>query len=128
MSIDRETKTDYGVVKVSDDVISSIASIAAMEVEGVHKVGSLWTRGITELFSKKGASLGVRVDMKSDDDVDVTVPIIVRYGCNIPDISMLVQERVKRAIEGMTGVIPAEVNVNVTGVTAPDKKEKETAE
>lgn len=126
MSRDKGTKTDYGSIKVSHDVICSIASITAMEVDGVCGVGSLWGRTLANFLNIRCCSRGVKVETrgKAGEDIEVTVPVIVRYGYHIPDVASQVQERVKRSIETMTGVAPAEVNVNILGVATQRKREE----
>ncbi len=115
---DRERATDLGVVKISNEAISAIASTAALEVPGVAKLGGGIGRTIYDLLTKKGASRGIRINMK-DGEIRLSVSVIVEYGIDIPRIADEVQESVKRAVERMTGLVLSEVDVLVEGVNPP---------
>ena len=97
-----------GEVKIADDVIAVIAGIAATEVTGVARMCGNITN---ELVSKLGVNNHVRVNLALELD----------YGVSIPEISKKVQDRVKAAIENMTGLKVREVNVRVTGVAAEEE-------
>lgn len=103
-------------VKISDDVVQIIAGIAAGEVEGVHALGNSLTGGIAELLGgKKSVSRGVKVDIKEETAV-IDVHIVVRYGVRIPDVAWTVQEKVKDAVETMTGLEVLKVNIHIDGI------------
>lgn len=111
-----EEEENIGNVQISEQVVAVIAGIAATEVEGVASlVGNI----TTELVSKIGLgslSKGVKIKMV-DDAVLVNVTINIYYGCSVPEVSRNVQEKVAVAIENMTGLSVAEVNVFVADVT-----------
>ena len=121
----RDRATDLGVVRINNDAITTIASIAAMEVSGVYKMGAGSRKNIRDLFCGKYISRGVRIDMK-ESEIRLIVSIVVEYGMDIPRIADEVQDCVKRAVEKMTGLIMSEVDVVVEGVRAPapDKDKK----
>lgn len=103
-------------VKISDDVVQIIAGIAAGEVDGVHALGNSLAGGIAELLGgKKSVSRGVKVDIKEDTAV-IDVHIVVRYGVRIPDVAWTVQEKVKDAVETMTGLEVLKVNIHIDGI------------
>ena len=52
-----------------------------------------------------------------DDTVFIQITVNIMYGYSIPDISRNIQEKVSQAIENMTGLSVAEVNVIVSDVT-----------
>mgnify|MGYP001583063261 CR=1 FL=1 len=114
-SSERDRSTDLGAVRINNDVIAAIASIAATEVRGVYKMGGGIGRTLYDMLSKKAATKGVKIQM-SDSDVKLAVAIIVDYGVDIPRIADEVQERVKRTVEKMTGLVLSEVDVIVEGV------------
>lgn len=111
----RDRTTDLGIVRINNNAITTIASIAAMEVKGVRKMGGGLRRTVCEFFLRKTAMRGVKIEMK-DSEVKLTVSIIVEYAVHIPKIADDVQENVKRAVERMTGLILSEVDVVVEGV------------
>ena len=116
--LNRERATDLGVVRINNEAITTIASVAAMEVGGVHKMGGGLTRTLFNTLTKKAGSKGVRIQMK-ESEVKLTVSIVVEYGVDIPRIADEVQENVKRAVEKMTGLILSEVDVVVESVHTP---------
>ena len=119
--LENEDKT----IKISDDVVSVIAGKAVSEVEGVASMAGGLAGGITEVLSgKKNFSKGIKVEV-TDKETKIDVNIIVEYGTRIPDIAFEIQNRVKKAVEKMTGLKVLEVNVHVQGVhTTDDDKEE----
>lgn len=114
-------------VKISDDVVQIIAGIAAGEVDGVHAMGNSLTGGIAELLGgKKPVSRGVKVDIK-EETVTIDVHVVVRYGVRIPDVAWNIQEKVKDAVETMTGLEVLKVNIHIDGINiekeAPEAEE-----
>jgi len=122
----RDRTTDLGAVRINNDVIAAIASIAATDIRGVTRMGGGFKNFLYEILSSKTNVRGVRIKM-TDGDVRLAVSIIVEYGVDIPHIADYVQENVKRAVEKMTGLVLSEVNVIVEGVAArPRVHEKKT--
>lgn len=109
-------KTDFGVVRIHNGVICSIASFAAMEVKGVLRMSSRRLKNILSLFKKNTISRGVKVEFKENNEVNLSLSIVVEYGANIPYISNLVQENVKKRVEELTGLVVNEVEVNINDV------------
>ena len=119
--IDRELETEkdsIGSVKIADDVVAMIAGIAAKEVQGVAGLSSNATREFMSKVGVKQQTKGVKVDVLGKA-VTVDLSIVMEYGYNIPVTSGQVQEKVKSAIENMTCLEVADVNVRISGVTAP---------
>lgn len=104
--------------RVADDVIASIAGIAAAEVAGVAGLGGGLGLGLGEVLGKRPAARGVRVEVGTREAA-VDVYLHVAYGVQIPVVAQRVQENVKRAVESMTGLDVVEVNVHVQGLEAP---------
>ena len=110
-----QLENNRGEIIVADEVIAVITGLAAMEVEGV---ASMAGNAIRELISKiaiKSLSKGVKVDVL-EDVVTVEATLNLKYGYNVKDVSVKVQEKVKVAIENMTGLKVADVNVRVAGI------------
>ena len=103
-------------IKIADDVIAVIAGAAASEVPGVASMAGGFAGGISEVFSgKKNFAKGIKVDT-GEKETKIDVNIIVEYGVRIPDVAFEIQNRVKKAVEGMTGLKVVEVNVHIQGV------------
>ena len=119
-----------GSIRIANEVVGVIAGLAAMEVKGVYGMSGGMVDGITELLKKKNLAKGVRVEV-GEKEAAVDLYIVVEYGAKIPEVSVAVQENVKRAIESMTGLSVVEVNIHIQGVEfrqeelpAPTEKEK----
>ncbi len=107
-------------IKISNDVIAKIASIAACEVKGIKGLhGGNIVDGIVKTFSKSATTKGVAVDM-TNDRINVSVSVVVEYGCKINPVAEKVQERVRADIETMTGISNITVNVFVAGLFIED--------
>lgn len=111
-----------GDIQIADEVIAIIAGLAATEVEGVAKMYGNITNELVSKIGIKNLSKGVKVAVTSDD-VKVDLSLEVRYGYSVMEVSKKVQEKVKQAIETMTGLKVSMVRVRIAGV-AIDKSEK----
>ena len=116
-STERNRATDLGVVRINNDVIAAIASIASLEVKGVARMGGGLGKTLQDMLSKKSSTKGVKVQT-NNSEVMLTVYVIVEYGVDITRVADEVQENVKHAVEKMAGLVPAEVDVVVEGVRA----------
>jgi uncharacterized alkaline shock family protein YloU len=104
---------NFGEVKISADVIATIAGLAAVEIEGV-----VTTTSLTDKLLKNN---GVKVVLE-EDEVTLDIMMIVDYGVSIPDVAFKVQENIKNTVETMTGLKVSQVNIHVQGISI--KKEK----
>ncbi len=107
--------SSIGDVEVTEDVIAIIAGIAATEVEGVHSMAGNITNEIVAKLGRQNLSVGVNVTC-IENIVSVKLAITIKMGCKINEVSMKVQEKVKNAIESMTGLIVENVDVKVANV------------
>ena len=111
-------------IKIANDVVASIAGVAVSEVPGVYGMAGGFAGGISEVLSgKKSLSKGIKVDV-TEKETKIDVNIIVEYGTRIPDVAFEIQNRVKKAVETMTGLKVIEVNVNVQGVNIVSEKDE----
>ena len=122
--LDEENLEDYGDIRIADEVISIVASLAAQEVPGVLGMSGGLTDGINRFLGKENSSKGVRLKFEGKT-VNANVYINVEYGSCIPEIALEVQEKVKEAIEAMTGYEVQFVDVNVEGVAKRQATELE---
>lgn len=105
-----------GEVKIAEEVITIIAGLAATEVEGVCSMGGNITKELVSRLGMKNLSKGVRIEVDEEDKVQVYVTINIAYGYAIPEVSRNVQEKIKSAIENMTGLEVSGVNVRIADV------------
>lgn len=109
-----------GEVKIADEVVAIIAGLAAMEVEGVSSMAGNTTRELIGKLGMKHLSKGVKVDVL-EGIVTVALALNLKYGYSLLSVSNKVQEKVKAAIENMTGLTVADVNIRVMGVDVPEE-------
>lgn len=125
MAEDRKTfkiKDDnLGEVKIADEVVAIIAGLAATEVEGVSSMAGNITNELVSKLGMKNLSKGIRVEV-ADGVVSVDVALNIAYGYAIPDVSMKVQDKVKTAVETMTGLEVSIVNVRIASVDMGNNK------
>ncbi|MDD7770791.1 Asp23/Gls24 family envelope stress response protein [Suipraeoptans intestinalis] len=114
------TENQLGEVKVTDEVVAMIAGIAAMEVEGVASMAGSTTREIMGKFGVRSVSRGVKVDIL-EQIVTVSLALNLKYGYSVKATTGKVQEKVKTAIENMTGLTVADVNIRIAGVTVSEE-------
>lgn len=104
-----------GDVRIADEVVAIIAGLATTEVEGVSSMAGNITNEIVSRLGMKNLSKGIIVEVM-ENEVKVDVAINIAYGYSIPDVSAKVQDKVKSAIENMTGLAVAVVNIRIASV------------
>ncbi|MBU9725070.1 MULTISPECIES: Asp23/Gls24 family envelope stress response protein [Diplocloster] len=106
---------NLGEVQIADEVVTIIAGLAATEVEGVASMAGNITNELVSKLGMKNLSKGVKAEIV-DNNVSVELALNLKYGYNIPETSEKVQDRVKTAIENMTGLQVIDVNIRIAGV------------
>ena len=104
-----KVENNLGSVKISEEVIASVAAVAAAEIEGVKLIS-----GKKPAISKKAIKF-VRLSF-TETSVTVDVSIVVKYGYAIPEVGRAVQDNVQECVESMTGLKVDAVNVHCTGI------------
>lgn len=110
-----QNDTSKGEIKIADEVVAIIAALAATEVEGVASMAGNITNELIGKLGMKNLSKGVKVDVL-EGIVTVSLALNLKYNYSIVEVSARVQEKVKNAIENMTGLEVADVNIKVAGV------------
>ena len=113
---------ELGNIHISEEVLAAIAAAATLEAEGVNSLSANLGSDLAELLGKKNLAKGIRIEME-EEKVKVELSVLMNYGNTIPEVGKAVQDSVKSAVESMTGLEVAEVNVNVTGISF-EKKEQ----
>lgn len=117
-----EEQFNLGTVKVSDEVIATIAGVAAIQVEGVAGMSEGIVDGIAKLLTgAQQLTKGVKVEI-GNGEASLDVSIVIKYGASIQDIAGKVQENVKKAVENMTGLKVVKVNLYIQGIHAEKEK------
>lgn len=104
---------NYGEIKISDEVVVAISAIAASKVSGVHSVGG------RTIFGKKDIEKGINATVEGNQAI-IDVDVKIDYGENIYDTVQRLQKQIKDAVEQMTGLQVAKVNVTVKEVVMPE--------
>ena len=128
VELETTTEQESDGIEIANEVVAVIAGKAVSEVQGVAGMAGGFAGGISEVLSgKKNLAKGIKVEV-TDKEAKIDVNIIVEYGSRIPDVAFEIQNRVKKSVEGMTGLKVEEVNVHIQGVNTEEKKKEESNE
>lgn len=116
-----QEEDSIGAVKIADDVVAMIASLAATEIDGVSALVGNITNELMSKVGMKNLTKGVKVEVY-DKKVKVDLALSMEYGYNIPSTCGKVQDKVKNAIENMTGLQVVDVNIRITGINMSKEK------
>ncbi len=119
-----EAENEVGNITISDEVISVIAGVATSEVKGVSSMSGTIAGGIAEILGKKNMGKGVKVVLDGDT-ATIDLHITVIYGAKVPEVAWEIQEKVKKAVETMTGLVVDKVNIYIEGVVIEKEPKKE---
>lgn len=111
---------ELGNIHISEEVLAAISAAAALEVEGVSSLAGNLGSDIAQLLGKKNLAKGVHIKVE-DEKVEIGISVLMAYGHTIPEVGEAIQNAVKQAVESMTGLDVAAVDVNVCGVSFPAK-------
>lgn len=112
---------NMGQVQIADEVVAIIAGLAATEVESVASMAGNITNELVSKLGKKSLSKGIRVKVE-DGIVNVNVALNIAYGYSVPKTCKKVQEKVKAAIENMTGLEVEKVDIQIANVSISKEK------
>ena len=125
INTNEEISLGNNTIKIADDVVAVIAGVAVSEIPGVANMAGGFAGGFAEVLSgKKNLAKGIKVDV-GEKETKIDVNIIVEYGTRIPNVAYEIQTKVKKAVETMTGLKVAEVNVHVQGVNITNTNNEE---
>lgn len=110
-----EINNQMGSIRIADEVVSTVAGLAAMDVEGVASLSGGWSTDFVEKLGKKNFGKGIKVE-SSDDQTSINIYITILFGYAIPKVAEDVQKEVKTAVETMTGLTVTTINVHIVGV------------
>ena len=107
---------ENGIVAISEDVIAAIATHAVNEVEGVAGLAGKPGADIAEMIGKKNWGRGMKISIDDDNSVSIDCDVVIKYGHSVVNVAKAVQASIINAVEPMTGIAVALVNVNVCGI------------
>ena len=118
----KEIATEYGRIEITEEVLATIAGVAAVECYGIVGMASKRLKdGLVELLGRENLSRGVTVNI-SEDAIVIQLNIIVGYGVRISEVAANVREKVKYMVETMSGLPVTKVNIHVRGVKVGSTK------
>jgi len=118
----KEIPNEYGIIDIAEEVIATIAGVAAIECYGlVGMAPRKFADGIGELVGRDSLSKGIEVKIENNE-VQIDIYIVVSYGTRISEVALNVMNKVRYAVENMTGLKVVKVNVNVQGVKVASVK------
>lgn len=115
---------ETGIIRISDDVVATIAGLAALETPGIAAMSGGISEGLAKRLSGKNVQKGISVEV-GQAEAAVDLRVIVLYGTKIQDVCRELQLNVREAIENMTGLRVVEVNVKVEGVAFKEEEQEE---
>ena len=115
---------ENGSVRISEDVICSIAAMAAMDVEGVYGLNTNIGSELAGKLSKKVPGKGVRIAISDDNELSLDCYVVVLYGYSVFEVAKNVQEAVTSVVESTTGHKVRAVNVSISGISLPKEEKK----
>jgi len=113
---------DFGEIKINNEVVGTIAGLAAMEVEGISGMGGKFSLG--EMLGRKDADKGVTVAIEGNR-ATISVEVKVEYGVNMYEAAHKLQKCVKDSVERMTGLVVDKVNVIIKGIVVSEHEKKQ---
>ena len=117
-------ESTLGVVRISDEVISVIAGIAAAEIEGITDAPHGVSNNISHMLKGKKATNAKSIKVTLEDNTaTIELNVSMEYGVKIPEVVTAVQENVKKTVEAMTGLVVSTINVNVHNIYIPKQEE-----
>jgi len=111
-----EINNEFGTIRIADEVVATVAGLAAVEVEGVAAMSGGWGTDLVEKLGKKNFGKGIKVEV-INDETKIDIFVVIEFGYPIPQVAADVQREVKQAVETMTGLNVTQVNVHIVGVS-----------
>lgn len=118
------SEVEQGAILISDDVVATIAGLAALETNGIAAMSGGISEGLAKRLSGKNAQRGVTVEV-GQVETAIHLRVILQYGFQIQEVCHELQLNVKEAVENMTGLTVVEVNVKVEGVAFKEEEQEE---
>ncbi len=109
-----EFKQPVGSLRISQEVVATIASYALKEIDGVAGLAT-FSSNIKHLFTQKRVLKSIEVEI-TDDVAEISLNVNLKNGAKIPVVAEEIQTAVKEAVQNMTGITVAKVNVNIAGI------------
>ncbi|MDI6791914.1 MAG: Asp23/Gls24 family envelope stress response protein [bacterium] len=120
--MEEKKRNDLGSVRLSNEVVGTIAGLAAQGVKGVAGMSSGIIDGLAKMLTGDQLMKGIKVEVGTREAA-LDIFIIAEYGVRIPEVAWRIQQTVKQAVEDMTGLSVVEVNIYVQGIYIEKEKD-----
>ena len=114
--MEKTSKLEIGAVRIHKDVISSIAEIAASEIEGVKQIGGRKNFSIIELLGIKSLRSAIKVEFSKNDEIILSVPLTIKYGYNISEVAENAEAKIRQALEKMIDKAPRDIRISIQAI------------
>lgn len=117
---DKQYTAPQGRCIISEEVIATIASTAALEVPGVAGLASRLSdlRSLVNTNGFKAVSV-----LNNEHETVVDIYLNLKSGVRIPEVASEVQRNIKSEVQSMTGRPVTKINVHIVGIVLDEKKE-----
>lgn len=122
IAISEDSGSEYGQIRINNNVIAIIAHETAKKVPGVVELQGSLADGIAGIIGKKTKDKGIRIEKENEELLTIDLTVVLAFGVKIPEICVQLQAAVKEAVEEMTGQQVYAVNVMVQGVRNLEEK------
>lgn len=114
--MEEKIPTTAGNLKVSEDVVSTIAKQVIEDTDGVYSL-SQPPVSMKDVLIKSGVQRPVKITLNGDVAI-IDVSVILKMGYQVVAVAEKIQNAVKEEVQNMTGVAVSAVNITVVDVMA----------
>ena len=108
-------------VSISSDVVAQYAGSTAVECFGIVGMAAVSMKdGLVKLLKGDSLTRGIKVEIDSDNRIEVDFHVIVSYGVSISTVADNLIENVKYKVSEFTGLEIKKINIYVEGVRVID--------
>lgn len=118
IGMENREHNELGSIEIGARPVGTIASLTAAKIPGVAALGATLSEAAAKKIGHASPSQGVDVTVQGQD-VEITVRLVVQYGCRIPDVAIQVQKSVKDAVEKMTNYTVTSVHIMIQDISFP---------
>jgi len=111
--MEQNSKTDLGTIKIHKNVIATIVASSIKDIPGVIRVGKDMKTTFLRLLGNQSNASAAKIEFDNNNEATITIPLVVQFGYNIPEVASQVQDSVKLAVENAANIIIKEINVNI---------------
>ena len=120
--MEENTKNQFGTIKIHNEVIASIAYETVKDIPGVAGIRDNFRSALSRFLKKNQGSGAIKVEFDENNETTITIPLLVQYGYNFPELAAKIQENVRTAIENSTNIVIKDININIRGIERGQKQ------